>query len=367
MNLLVLVSLVAGGSIHPAPLEDLYIGTYTNQTGAKGVYALQLDSGSGKLSAPELAATARDPSYVAIHPNRRFGYAIDESSDSVSAYAIGADRRWTLLDTVHGIGSGPCDVSVSHDGRTVLTAGYGGGTLASLPVRPDGSLGPVATLIQDHGTGPNRARQEGPHMHIAVASIRDRFAFSCDLGTDSVEVFRLDTRSATVERDEAASTKAPEGGGPRHIALYPNGRLLFADNEMGGSVTSYSIDPRTGALHQIQTVSTLPEGASADGNTTAEIVLHPNARWLYVSNRGNDSIAIYAVSPAGRMQLIDIQKLDVRTPRGFDIDPAGRWLVVAGQSTNDLSVYAVDAATGKLSPTGQHVPLGTPVCVAFVR
>ena len=204
-------------------------------------------------------------------------------------------------------------------------------------------------------------------MHIAIAGLRDRFAYSCDLGTDSVEVYRLDTRAGTIAKDEAASTKAPAGGGPRHIAFHPNGRVMFANNEMGGSVTSYSIDPASGALKQIQTVSTLPDGVSAEGNTTAEIVLHPDARWLYVSNRGNDSIAVYEVTGVGGIRRVGIQKLNVRVPRGFDIDPTGRWLVVAGQATDDLSVYAIDRATGKLSPTGQSVSVGAPVCVAFAR
>jgi 6-phosphogluconolactonase len=367
---LLLPLVVASG--HQAPTEDLYIGTYTSMNGAeaggsKGIYYLQLDPASGKISTPELAAAVSNPSYLAIKRGGKFAYAVDESSDSVSAFAIQPDHRFRLLNSTHGIGGWPCFVSVTPDGRDVLTAGYREGTLASMRIQRDGAVGPIVSLIQDHGAGPNKDRQDGPHMHVAIADSKNRHVYSCDLGTDDVEVYDLDSSSAHLVLSPGSSAKAPAGAGPRHIAIQAGGKVMYVNNEMGGSVTSYAIDAKTGGLKPIQTISTLPEGVPAASNRTAEIAIHPNGKWLYVSNRGDDSMAIFSISATGGMELIDIQKLGVMDPRGFDIDPSGKWIVVAGQLTNDVTVWSIDPSSGKISTTGQSVPVGVPVCVAFVR
>jgi 6-phosphogluconolactonase len=367
MSLIPFFVAIAAVALTAGAKEDLYIGTYSSSGPSKGIYYASLDVATGKLSEASLAAAAPDPSYVAVRSGGKFAYAVDESTDAVSSFSIQPDHTLKLINTVHGIGAGPCHVAVAPNGKTVFTAGYGGGTIASLPVHPDGSLGPVATLITDHGSGPNKSRQEAAHMHVALPDAKGRFVYSCDLGTDEIAVYTLDRKTGKIVRDDAASTKAPAGGGPRHLAFSKDGKTLFANNEMGCSVTSYAVDPANGGLKPGQTISSLPDEASMKGNTTAEIVLHPNGKWLYLSNRGHDSIACYAVSPSGELSLTEIKKLNVKVPRGFDVDPSGRWLVVAGQSTNTIAVYAIDPANGALSPNGAPITCGTPVSVAFVR
>ncbi|MBA3314104.1 MAG: lactonase family protein [Planctomycetota bacterium] len=345
-----------------------YIGTYTSPGGSQGIYRAVLDVETGELSQPELAAEAPGPSFVAIHPNGQFLYAVHEPTEGdVSAYAIDADGKLKKLNTQSSGGGGPCHVSVSPDGRNVFTASYGAGSLACLPLKADGSLDEASAVIENTGSGPDKARQEGPHLHAIYADGENSFVYACDLGTDEVLIFRLNSEEGTLTPTEPRSAKVPPGGGPRHLAMHPNGRFAFANNEMTSAVTAFSRDPKSGALSPKQTVSTLPDGKPVPGNSTAEIFLHPNGKWLYVSNRGHDSIAAFNVGQDGELSLIEIASAGVSVPRGFGIDPSGRWLVAAGQKSNDLTALAIDPKTGKLSPGPNRVSVDKPVCVAFVQ
>lgn len=344
----------------------MYIGTYTGKDGSQGIYRTALDLRTGHLSEPKLAAEAANPSFLARHPNGRFLYAVHESTGGdVSAYAIQPDGKLTKLNTETSKGGGPCHVSVDPQGKNIFTAAYGGGSLACLPIRADGSLAPLSAFYQNDGSGPNKSRQERPHMHAAYADAKSRFVYAVDLGTDEVLVFRFDPATGTLTPTQPRSSKTPAGGGPRHLALHPSGRFAYVNNEMGNSVTAYTVNAESGHLTPLDTLSTLPEGVT--GGSTAEIAVHPNGRWLYVSNRGHDSIAAYRLADDGKMTLIEIQKAGVSQPRGFDIDPSGRWIVVGGQSSNDLTALAIDAETGELKPTGQRVSISKPVCVLFTK
>jgi 6-phosphogluconolactonase len=246
----------------------------------------------------------------------------------------------------------------------LLVASYTGGSLGSFPIQPDGSLGAVVDTFQNTGTGPNERRQEAPHMHGVASS--GSFVYACDLGTDEVLAFKLGPKGElTSTRPRAA--KAPPGGGPRHVVLHPNGGYLYANNEMLNSVSVYAVDKASGVPKLVQTLSTLPEGEGTGGKSTAEIACHPSGKWLYVSNRGHDSIAAFAIQPDGKLKLVKIEKAGVENPRGFDLDPSGNWLAVAGQSSDDLTSLQIDPASGKLRRSGVKVRVDKPVCVVFVK
>jgi 6-phosphogluconolactonase len=362
-----LLPLLAIPAMTPQADLGFYVGTYTSKEGSKGIYHVRLDAKMGALSEPELAAEAEAPSFLALHPNGHFLYAVHESTGGeVSAYAVGADRKLRLLNTQNAKTGGPCHLSVDHAGKNLFTAGYGGGSFASLPIKADGSLGPVTSFIQNAGSGPDKGRQEGPHAHSIYAAKGDRYVYGCDLGTDEVLIFGFDPAKGELRPGSPRSVKPLAGGGPRHLAFHPSGKYAFANNEMGNSVTAMSVDDSTGGLRPFQTVSTLPAGEGTKGKSTAEIACHPSGKWLYVSNRGHDSIAVFRIGTDGTMSLVEIEPAGVRIPRGFDIDPSGKWLVVAGQSSNDLVSFAIDG-NGRLRPVGSRVSIGKPVCVLFQR
>lgn len=366
MKLPMLLLALAPGFAFAADEVPFYIGTYTKPGGSKGIYRALLDTQTGTLSEPTLAADAPGPSFLALHPNGKVLYAVHEPTEGdVSAYAIAADGALRRLNTQSTQGNGPCHVSVDPTGKVVFTASYGAGTLASLPLKGDGSLGPPATVFKNTGSGPDKSRQEGPHLHSIYADAQSRFVYACDLGTDEVLVFRLDVATGKLALSNPRSAKSPPGGGPRHLALHPGGRFAFVNNEMGNSVTAFARDTETGALSPLQTIPTLAEDTPRTGATTAEIFCHPNGKWLYVSNRGPDSIAAYAIGREGKLTLTEIEPAGVAVPRGFGIDPTGRWLVVGGQKSDDLTALAIDQETGALSPGPNHISVGSPVCVAF--
>jgi len=355
------------GTGAPAAEEiDFYIGTYTSPGGSEGIYQARLNTRTGEISKPALVVQAPNPSFLAIHPNGRFVYAVHElEKGEVGAYEIQPDKTLKLINTQLTVGSYPCHVSVDHGGKNVLTANYGSGSLSCLPIKADGSLAEPSTFFQNTGAGPDSSRQEGPHMHVVHPDANDRFVYACDLGTDEVLVYRFDPAAGALTLSDPRAGKTPPGGGPRHLVFSPDGKFVYVNNEMTSAVTVFERDTATGALNAVQTLGTLPAG-DATRNTTAEIALHPSGKWLYVSNRGHDSIAVYEVGSNGRLSLLEITKTGVAEPRGFDIDPSGHWLVVGGQNSNDIVALPIDA-TGRLYPNVSHVHLSKPVCIVFAR
>jgi 6-phosphogluconolactonase len=345
-----------------------YIGTYTNGN-SRGVYLCELDPSTGELKNLGLAGEAKSPSFLALHPNGRFLYAVSEVGGEGAVIAFAIDPRTHKLRQLNSqpsAGVGPCHVTLDRAGRHAFVANYGSGTIAALPIGTDGKLMPPFSTVQHEGSSVNKDRQAGPHAHAIYPSPDQRFVLSADLGVDKIFVYRLDSSGAFVANNPPFAAVDP-GAGPRHLAFHPSGKWLYSINELASTVTVFAYDSERGALTSEQTVSTLPEGEQVD-NTTAEIVVHPNGKYLYGSNRGHDSIAIFAIDQAnGRLTAIGHQPTGGHTPRNFAIDPSGGWLLAANQASGDITVHRIDAATGKLEATGQAVQIDAPVCVEFVR
>lgn len=345
----------------------IFIGTYTRTT-SKGIYAVRLDPATGALSAPVLAAETASPSFIAFTPDQKTLYAVSESN--AMAAAFGTDlARGTLTPLQPPQSSGgaaPCHLVVDATQRALLVANYHTGVVAAIPLQPDGTLGPPHA-IQHTGHSVDPERQTSPHVHSVTLSPDDRFAIVCDLGLDRIFTYRLDAAKALLTPGERAFVTTAPGAGPRHFVFGADGRHAYAITEMGSTIIAFDYDPATGALTTRQTVPTLP--ADFKGTSSgAEIRLHPNGKFLYGSNRGHDSIAVFAVDAAtGRLSLIEITPCGGKNPRNFSLSPDGAWLVCANQNSNSLTVFRVDAATGRLTATGHTAEVPLPVCVLFAR
>jgi len=348
-----------------ADTAEFYIGAYTKPGGNRGIQRGSLDTKTGELKLLGLVGEEENPSFLAVHPNGKSLYAsIEIDGGAVSAFAVEKDGSLRKLNTESSRGSGNCFVSVDPSGRNVLAANYGDGSVACLPIRDDGSVGPASAWVKHGGKGPVTGRQDGAHAHAFYAN--GAFAYACDLGTDDVFVYRFDAAKGTLTPNDPPSGKVPAGGGPRHLAFHPKGGFAYVNDEITSAVTVFAHDAAKGTLSAAQTISTLPAGyAGAAKNSTAEIFCHPNGRFLYVSNRGHDSIAVFAISGDGKLTTVEFAPAGVKTPRGFALSPDGGWLVAAGQDSNSLTSHKIDRATGKLTPAGKVDGVGVPVCVVF--
>ena len=359
----VLASVAGGESI------AVYFGTYTGgDGGSQGIYRSVLDPETGVITAPMLVAETKNPSFLEIHPNGRFLYAVSESggAGSVSAYAIdGETGGLAFLNKQSSRGSGPCHVNVDHAGRNVLVANYGSGSAAVIPIRPDGSLAEPSGFAQHSGSSVNAGRQQGPHAHSINVSPDDRFVFVADLGIDKVMIYRLDVETGTIVANRPAFVELKAGAGPRHFAFHPDGQRAYVINELDCTITAFAYDAATGALTETQTVPTLPEGF--DGrNTCAEVRVHPSGMLLYGSNRGHDSIVVYRIDAAGgALTFVEHEMAGIKTPRNFNIDPTGAFCLVANQGSDSIVVFRIDGSTGSLEPTGNKIAVGRPVCIRF--
>jgi 6-phosphogluconolactonase len=344
--------------------QTIYLGTYTGPK-SQGIYRCTLDE-TGQLSAPELVAPIKNPSFVALSPNGKTLYAVcDAGGSAVGAWSIAPGGQLTALGTQPSGGGDACHLSIDATGKTVVVANYGGGSVASFPIREDGSLAPSASLIQHTGNGPNKNRQEKPHAHSIYVDPTNKFVYSCDLGTDKVLIYVLDPNKGTLTLADPPFATVPPGAGPRHLAFSPSG-YVYVNNEMGLSVTAFKRNPTTGALTEIQTVPTIPADAPTQGVTTSEIFAHPTGPWLYVSNRGRNTILRYNIAPNGQLTYGE-ETPTPNEPRGFALSPDGKWLVAAGQKDNQVAAYRIDPTTGKLTPSGTPIEVGTPVSVLFAN
>jgi 6-phosphogluconolactonase len=360
-----------------------YVGTYTKEQGStsKGIYAYGYDADSGKITPLGLAAETINPSWVAIHPNGRFLYAVNEvpnykgpNSGGVSAFSIdrGKDGRatgkLTFLNEVASRGADPCYITVDKTGKYVLVANYSGGSVAVFPVLEDGKLGEASAFVQHSGHGANPERQEGPHAHSIDPSSDNRFAFVDDLGLDELLVYKFDSSKGTLAPNDPPFAKVDPGSGPRHFALHPNGKFAYVVSEIKGTVTVFSANLSAGTFHSVQTVSTLPQGFTGLIED-AEIAVHASGKFLYASNRGDgNSIAVFSIDASkGTLTPVEYASTRGKTPRSFEIDPTGRFLLAANEKSNNIVVFRIDATTGRLTPTGQVLEVSEPVCVKFVK
>lgn len=352
----------------------VYFGCYTGpKTGSKGIMVSTFDSATGKLGEPVLAAEMGSPSFLALHPNGKFLYAVGETpapgykGGPVNAFAIHQpDGTLRPINQADSGGNGPCHISVDATGRMAMVANYGGGSVASYQIKDDGSLSGPVTFVQHEGSSVNPGRQKGPHAHSFNRSPDNRYGFVCDLGLDKVLTYKIDPAAGSFTA--SGSVASPPGSGPRHFAFHPSGKFAFVNNEMLMTVSTFGYAADTGTLTLLDTVSTLPpQDQEGKGYSTAETVAHPNGKTVYVSNRTHDTIAVFSCDPAtGRLTLIQNAPAEGRLPRNFNLDPTGRWLIAAHQESNTASVFKVDPSDGKLTPTGQTVKVGGAVCVRFL-
>ena len=374
------IALVLLGAALAAPLRAeekaqkllVYVGTYTGKS--KGIYAFELEGGSGALKPLGLAAAVANPSFLAIHPNRRFVYAVGEldrfqgkKGGAVSAFAIDPKTfKLTLLNQQSSGGDGPCYLIVDRTGKNVLVANYGGGSVAVLPLQEDGRLRPASTFIQHKGSSVDKGRQEAAHAHSINVDVANRFAFAADLGLDKVLIYKFAADKGTLVPNDPPSASVAPGSGPRHFAFTPDGSHAYVINEMKSTVTAFTYDRDSGTLKTIQTVSTLPEGFQGN-NSTAEVQVHPSGKFVYGSNRGHNSIAVFAADAhTGKLTPLGHQSSGGQTPRNFGIDPTGRYLLAANQDSGTIVVFRIDLRTGKLTPTGHKAEVPMAVCVKFV-
>jgi 6-phosphogluconolactonase len=351
----------------------LYVGTYTEHA-SKGIYAFRYQSTSGEVTPLGLVAETANPSFLTMDSRGKFLYAVneltkyeDQSSGALSAFSIDRNTaKLTLVNQVTSRGADPCYLTIDHTGKYVLVANYTGGNIAAFPVTTTGGLGTASGFIQHKGVGVNPERQEGPHAHSIDLSLDNRFAVVSDLGLDELLVYRFDAAKGSLTPNTPPFAKVAPGAGPRHFAFHPNGRFGYEIDEMASTVTSFSYDSRAGVLKTLQSISTLPKDFSGK-NESAEIQVHPSGKFLYASNRGHDSIAVFAIdSSKGTLTLVEIVSTQGKTPRNFTLDPTGSRLFAANQDSGTIVAFNVDPQTGRLTPSGKVLQVPDPVCIKFM-
>jgi 6-phosphogluconolactonase len=352
-----------GSFAQPEQTELVFVGS-----GHKNIYAFRLNMTSGALSPIGEVAQVSAPSFLAISPNRKYLYAITEGvgkeGSFVSAFGIDSETgKLAFLNRQPSGGSGPCYVAVDPNGVNVLVANYGSGSVSVFPIWGQGALHPMSAFIQDHGSSVNPSRQEGPHAHCVVTDADEHFAFCCDLGLDKVMVFKFDSATGTLVANDPAYASIKPGSGPRHIAFHPNRRYAYVVNEIASTLTTFAYDRHRGVLSEIEDHPLLPKDFNGQ-NWAAEVAVHPSGKFVFASDRGDDSIVVFGCDPhTGRLTFIERVSTEGKTPRNFEIDPSGAFLLTANQDSGTIVVFRIDPKTGHLQSTGNKAAVDTPMCV----
>jgi 6-phosphogluconolactonase len=347
----------------------LYVGTFTardRRGRGEGILVFRVDDSSGRLEPLQTHGDVENPSFLALHPTRPFLYANNAAvpEGAISAFAIDGDGRLSFLNSRSSKGVSPAHVSVHPGGRHVFGANYNSGSVCMLPIEADGRLGEATDFHQHAGPpGPVEARQAGPHAHQIVPTDDGRFVLANDLGLDRTYVYRVDAERGKLLPNDPPFVAGNPASGPRHLAFHPSKRWLYVLGEMDSTVTCFAWDGQRGSATKLQSVSTLP--APTEGNSTAQIVAHPNGRYLYASNRGHDSIALFAVGQDGRLEAIGHEPTGGKTPRNFNLDPAARFLYAANQDSDSIVQFRLEEEGARLVPTGHVAEAGSPVCLVF--
>jgi 6-phosphogluconolactonase len=355
----------------PTAQQTLYVGTYTSGK-SEGIYVYHLNMSTGELKHFKTVKDVVDPSYLTIDRKRRFLYAVNEVSQfdgkpsgAVSSFSIdqkSGDLKY--LNQKASEGGSPCFVTLDHTGKFLLLANYESGNAAVLPIKRDGSLDEAVTVVGHVGSSINRDRQQGPHAHCIIMDKLNRYAFVVDLGMDKIFTYRFDSRNGNLIDHATVETKP--GAGPRHLTFHPNHRQAYVINELDSTVTAYTYDPRRGTLLPLQTISTLPANHSGE-NSCADVHVSPGGKFLYGSNRGHDSIVVFAIhSKSPQLTYVEHVSTAGKTPRNFTIDPTGTFLLVANQKSDSVVTFRVDRLTGRLKSTGHVAEIPAPVCLRLV-
>ena len=350
----------------------VYVGTYTRHDQAEGIYVFQRDPDSGKLTQLSMAE-AYDPSFLAFSPDRRFLFAVNEYREfagegegKVSSFAIDQDTgALSFLSQQSTRGGEPCHLTTDASGRWLIVANHENGRVAVLPIDGEGRLGPVSDLMQHEGSGPGPS-QQGPHAHFVTFDPPGQRVLVCDKGIDKVMIYGLDGDAGRLVPADPPYGSLHSGAAPRHISFHPSGKYAYVNGEADMTVTAFAYDGETGTLAELHYLSTLPEGASAERLSTAQILVEPSGRFVYVSNRGHNSIAIFAIDQeTGRLTAVGHEPTQGETPRNFAIDASGTYLYAANQNSGTIIHFRIDQQTGQLHPTGDVTPVGGPVCILF--
>jgi len=357
----------------------VYVGTYTETLPhvvgkGKGIYRFVLDPTSGALTPAGPVTETVSPSFLALHPEGSVLYAVNEAVEvsgeltgTVSAFAIDPnDRGLTFLNRQSTHGNGPCHLTVDATGAYLLVTNHGSGSVAVYPILSDGSIGAASDVVQHVGSSVHPRAQLGPHAHSVNFDRANRFAFVCDKGIDKVVIYRLDHATGKLIPNSPPFASVRPGSAPRHLAVHPSRPYVFLINEISSTLTVFQLDEETGALDEIQTVSTLPEGYT-DRNTTADLRVHPNGKFVYGSNRGHNSLAIFAIDDGtGHLTSLGHESTRGEVPRNVNFDPSGRLLLAANQNSDTVVAFAVDPDRGTLTPTGAVTNVPSPVCIHFM-
>jgi len=362
----------------------VFIGTYTGpirfgtgkilQGKGKGIYVYRLDISSGAMEPSTIAENVPNPSYLAFDPSRRFLYAVNELKEfegvptgAISAFSVdrdSGDLKFLNMKATHG--TDPCHLTVDKTGRCVLVANFMSGSVCVLPIREDGSLGDATDVIQHQGSSVDPVRQSGPHAHAVTLDETERYAFVPDLGIDKLMVYTFDANRGKLEPHDEPWVEVPAGAGPRQLVMHPQGRYAYLINELSSTVMAFRYDIDRGILREIQTLSTLPEDFEG-ASTCAEVQISLSGKFLYGSNRGHDSIVVYAINQTdGTLTCIGHESTQGKTPRNFAVSPGGEFLLAANQDTDNVVTFRLDPKSGELVATGHSAHVPTPVCVKFM-
>ena len=347
-------------------MSIVFVGTYTKGTSSEGVYAFQMDDATGAWTRiPQNIPKINNPSFLAVDKKNRRLFATAETSEGqMAAFRYDENGTLTYVNQQPSMGADPCHVSVLKSGSHILVANYSSGTFAMLPVSPDGGLRPATDTVQDSGSGPNKGRQEAPHAHSINLDTSNKLAYGCDLGVDRIQIFRPNAKTGKLVANDPAFATVHPGGGPRHFAFHPKKPIVYSINELDSTVTVFAWDKASGALRELQTITTLPRPYQ-DGDSCADLHVSADGRFLYGSNRGHDSIAIFAIGADGKLTTVGNEPTQGKTPRNFAIDPSGSFLFAANQNSDTITVFRIDKKTGKLTATGTKIEVPAPVCVVF--
>lgn len=358
----------AAAPIMTAASKDyiVYIGTYTGPK-SKGIYAWR--KSGNKFTSLGCVGEVTSPSFLTLSDSGKNLYCVGESnSGMVTAFSVDrASGMLTKLNDTSSRGSGPCYISLDHTQKNALVANYGSGSVAVIPLEADGRVKPASDFVQHTGgPGADGKRQDKPHAHCIKAARGNKLVLATDLGLDQVKVYKFDAAKGTLTPNDPPAGKLKPGSGPRHFTFHPTLRdRLYVIDELASTVTVFNWNGDKGSMEEIQTISTVPEDFKGE-NTTAEVVAHPNGKFLYGSNRGHDSIAAFRIDGSGKLTAMGHTKTGGHIPRNFAIDPAGTMLFAANQNSNDIFLFNLDPSAGKLTPTGERWEVGSPVCVRFL-